>query len=498
MMRRKDGSQIKPVRPPLVRRTAGWLTAVAALLLALALLVTVGVILVAPVNLDGQTPNNTLLLLAADQQQAEQYSLLATGLGRAGFSTVTTSPENLQASIDRNDTGQGVWLAVTGRAAADIWRQTGQLEGVNGLLLLMPQGMEQLTATEIENRPADLTIAIFTGPDPAAGAGSIRGFYEQLTGEDTALFPAFQKNAAGPLQYASSDGQTWLYLYPDLLPGLSLLPLRALPDATGWLADWASAIDGQAGDAATAAPRLLIGLLFALLIAGLLLLAVALSLNLALTGHLNQASSDGADKVAAIVLWLPAAVLAAALGYLTAILTGNPGWLLIMALLLPGCRGWLRLALRLIRGQSIVGILDSDQPANLRRLPRWTGGLITLLTLLGAVAWIALAFGTLQPYGWSWILLPVLIAVTLPAGLSGQTWQHLPYLVLPIGALIGLGWSGLLAGLLLLIVHLWASGLGRAMTGFSRQPLLGSLIQAIAWATALLLPPIVQGLSWTI
>lgn len=494
-----------------MRRIAGWVVATVCLLLACFLLIQSWVSLNASPE-QSNTAGSVLLITAADQN-AGQYRLLRTGLIAAGFAVADcqididtkTNWQTIQAAADQLNgsapSATGVWLVSSGNAAVKTWLAGSQMEGVAGILMLTPQNIASLSTQDIENRLKGIDVAVFAAPDINDGINDAsRAFFEQLSGEDTTLFPAFQQNIFKPLQYASSNGKTWLMIYPGLTSNWSLLSVRVLPDVVSWLTDWSSANTPRNTEQSNQAAKHLIILVIQIILAGILLLAVPLGLNFALaaqTSHQVESASIGKNRLINILLWLPGAALAAALSLLLVKLTGNQtGWLMLALLLLPGSRGWLYVLSNLINGNRQAGSTKNTSNQDQKRyfLLATAGLLAIVLTILAAVCWDWLAFGSLQLTGLSWLLLPIVIIVGWPAGLAGTSgrsiWQYLPFLLLPFWSVIAYGLSGLAASLLLLAVLLWSVSLGKAVTRLSFHPSIGSLVQAIGWTTCLFIPSI--------
>lgn len=493
-----------------MRRISGLLIAAVCLLLACFLLIQSWVSLnTQPAQADSAPAASVLLITAADQSSG-QYRLLRAGLISAGFvvadcvidadtetnrQTIQDAAFQMQASTLSTN---GVWLVSTGNGSAAAWLAGSQLEGVAGILMLTPQNIASLSIQDVENRQKDLAVAVFAAAD--FDDGDSRSFFEQLTGEDTTLFPAYQPNIFKPRQYASADGQTWLMVYPGLFSNWSLLSVRVLPDVTNLLEDWSAANKPVDSEQSSQAAIFLVSMIIQIVLAGILLLAVPIGLNFALNVKVSATVEPaGIERFRIIhaLLWLPGAALAAAISLLLVKLTGHQtGWLLLALILLPGCRGWLFILARLIGGNRQISSVKSDQvqEQKLNLFFRITGLLAIVLTVLAAVFWDWLAFGTLQLAGWPWLLAPVLILIGWPAGLAGtdgwSIWQCLPYLLLPFWSVFAYGLSGLVASLLILVILMWSVSLSKAATRLGFYPAIGSLVQAIGWTTCLLIPSI--------
>lgn len=497
----------------MTRRISGGLIAAVCLLLACFLLIQSWVSLNSQPEQTNELSAGAVLLITAAEQNAGQYRLLRAGLISAGFivddcqigvdadanrNTIQTAADQLNDSVLP---GSGVWLVSTGKGAADTWLAGSQIKGVAGILMLTPLNLASLSTQNADQRLKDVDVAIFAAEDSNNKINDAsRTFFEQLTGEDTTLFPAYQQNLFKPLQYASADGQTWLMIYPGLTSNWSLLSVRVLPDVANWLTDWSAANKSLDSEQSSQAAKLLIILVVQIILAGLLLLAVPLGLNLTLSSKMSapvvKASIDR-YRIVSILLWLPGAALAAAISLLLVRLTGHQtGWLLLALLLLPGCRGWFSILGRLIsrdrRINSAKNIQYQDKKHNL--MLKIIGLLAIVLTVLAAVCWDWLAFGTLQLTGWSWLLIPILILIGWPAGFAAidslSIWQYLPFLVLPLVALFAFGLSGLAAGLFLIVVLMWSVSLGKAVNLLGFPPAISSLVQAVGWTTCLLIPSI--------
>jgi len=163
-------------------------------------------------------------------------------------------------------------------------------------------------------------------------------------------------------------------------------------------------------------------------------------------------------------------------------------------------------------GDSPAGYRPIHLPVSLRRLP---GLILPLGFLIMAGFWSDMIFRTFSASARQMTLLALLVFIGWPAGMAGtcgqiennisagvrtnpgvgQTiWQHLPFLVLPVLAGLKLGWTGLAASLLLLTIHFWSTGLGKASTIITHRPAIGSLIQSTAYAIGILMPPVLLGL----
>ena len=535
----------RPSRPRAAYCLIGWMTALIALAFAVYLLAGTLLAMISAQNSTAAKTSGSVIMLTGEHHTPGQFRLLGAGLTIAGFQvtdmqlpadTTSASRQGLQEAISGlAGNSRGVWLTAVGFEAAEAWYLAGQLQDVAGIILITPDSLSELSDEDFRQWPDDRSTVIFTAAEADNGS-EIRRFFEKLTGEDATLFPASQVNAAEPFQYASSDGRTWLMIYPGLSREWSLISPRTLPDIAGWLEDWAASGSGGSGSNHAAA-RLMITLIFQLLLAGVLLLAVPFALSLAMLGTPTliphpedpekiSGRTGGMRQIGYILLWLPAAVAASAMGVAVAWLSGRlADWLLPALLLLPGCRGWLVLIGRLINSRwhenAVFGsgsfTDEAERPVGWRKmLPSRVLGLIMLvLVTAGAFIWIWMAFGSFKPIGWPVFILPVIFLAGLPAGLAGtpgQTgialalgtapagrWyqsvsQHLPFVFLLIAVTFISGWPGLTAGLLLLAVDLWAVSMGKAATLLSCRAGIGSLIQAIAWSTAILMPTIANGL----
>lgn len=535
----------RPARPRAAYCLIGWITALTALALAVYLLSGTLMAMISAQNSTAAKTSGSIIMLTGEHHTPGQFRLLGAGLTTAGFQvtdmqlpadTTTAARQGLQEAISRlAGNSRGVWLTAVGYEAAEAWYLAGQLQDVAGIILITPDNLGELTEEDFRRWPADRSTVVFTAAEADRGS-EIRRFFEKLTGEDATLFPASQVNTAEPFQYASTDGRTWLMIYPWLSSEWSLISPRILPDIASWLEDWAAAGIGDSGSRHSAS-WLMITLIFQLLLAGVLLLAVPFALSLAMLGtptlipHPEDPEkiplrTKGMKQIGYILLWLPAEVVAVAIGIAVAWMSGRMAdWMLPALLLLPGCRGWLVLIGRLINSRwheyDVFGpgsyTDEAERPVGCRKiLPSRVLGLVMLvLATAGAFIWIWMAFGSFKPIGWPVFILPVIFLVGLPAGLAGspgQTgialaigtapagrWyqsvsQHLPYIFLLIAVTAISGWPGFTAGLLLLAIDLWSVSMGKAATLLSCRAGIGSLVQAIAWSTAILMPTIANRL----
>lgn len=544
MIRRLSTNSNETGRSRSAFRVAGWLAAVLSLLTAAGLLATVLLSMLAAARqaeLREDSPL-TVIILTDNGQSSDRYRILRTGLLSSGFSVrelpvpvdgTNAARRELQDAVSLSAAASHVWLIADGPGAVPSWQVAGLLTDVSGFIMISPKGLDQIDDFAISQWPADRYCLILSTLETSSAS---RVFFELTTGEDTALFPPYQPNPLKPMQFASADGLVWLLDYPALFGEWALLSFRLLPDLADWLDDWA---DGQSGSPGKQVPAgNLITLIFQLLLAGILILAIPAGLSLALSGSpVIGAYRDGLavperrnpalslpGLVGSILLWVPAAVVATAMGMALALLAGHPdGWLLPGMLLLPGCRGYLvffgRMVSRRHRGDDRELTDEGGFTAGtggFRMLPSRITGLVMLGAGIGlAVLWIWLSFGSLLPTGVPAYWLPIVLLVGWPAGLAGtpgligktfdaglmlpsrwyQTFgQHLPFVALVILAWPLFGWLGLITALMLLVVNLWSVSIGKAATWLTGRPGVGSLLQAFAWLTALLLPPITLGL----
>ena len=516
-------------------RLFGGLIAVVALAASATLMIFTWARLNPPVKAGSSSPG-AVLLVFSPEQPASQYHLMQASLGAAGISSTcesvedVTDPLHLKAAIEKLSATAGctsdqVWLAAAGNNVPVVF-QAGSQVVCAGQIMLAPHGLDSLTSGLMRQWPDGRAVAIFAVPsatDPRAQAA--RAFYERLTGEDTLLFPGFQaKGLFQPEQYLASTGLAWLNVYPALTASTALVSGQLLADVVDWLADWPAAGSGINRLAARTA---LVDLSSWLLLAGFLLLIVPLGLILLLDvqqpAGLSARTTQRFAWLANSLLWLPALGLAAAIGLLVAWLAGRPEIFLLAGMaVLPGCRGWLLLPFLLIQRNRRAFAADAGEHAGVRRpadTRTWSGilaGLMAcLFVLLLAGFWAWLTFGSIVPPAWPWLVLPLLLAFNWSAGLAGTTgrngrageqvlwstgkldgvWQHLPFLLLPVAATLILGWSGFLAALLLLVVHLWSVSLGKAGAVLTGKVWIGSLLQTTGFALGFLLPPIAEGLQ---
>jgi hypothetical protein len=519
----------------------GWLVAIAAFLLAAGLLanVLVSVTTAAKASGQNQIPVVVIILTGEDRQQ-DHYRLLQTGLRWSGFKTLslpmpvdltTASRRVLQETINTYAQDQ-IWIVCEGYAAPLAWQLIAQLNDVAGLLMIAPHDLANLSDFAVRQWPADRFCLILSTIETSSAN---RSFYERLAGEDATLFPPFQQNAFKPWQFASSDGQNWLLDYPALTRSWALVSMRLLPDLAGWLRDWAESYIDQPSSVPAAVPQPLPGLILQLAIAGLLLLAIPAGLNLALQGspvyilhpedpQLPRSPYSVTWLIGHQILWLPAAIIAMALGLALAWLSGRlQDWLLPALLLLPGCRGLLALLASLTsrkRSRPEFGSQEfsdhQNQPrVNIRMLPsRLIGLIILLISFVLSTLWIWLSFGSLLPAGVPAYWLPIVFLISWPAGLAATAAQiglaleqglppavrwyqtlahHLPFLLLAAYALVFFNLNGLIAAFLILLTSFWSVSIGKAATMLTGRPGIGSLLQAAAWTAAVLLPPVTQG-----
>ncbi|HAL73985.1 MAG TPA: hypothetical protein DCM45_02700 [Clostridiales bacterium] len=542
MIRQISGSVSQNIQPRASYCLPGWLAAIAACLLAAGLLANVlfTVTTAAKKSDEGQLPI-VAIILAGKNDQLDHDRLLQTGLLSSGIKTIslpmpvdqtTASRRVLQDTV--NSYGQNkVWIVCEGSTSSLAWQLTAQLDHVDGLIMIAPQNLAELGDFALRLWPEERFCLILSTIETSSAS---RAFYERLSGEDATLFPPYQQNTVKPWQYASSDGRVWLLDYPALTQSWALISMRLLPDLTGWLRDWAEAYLDQPLTAPATFPQLLPGLIFQLAVAGLLLLTVPAGMNLALQGspvyirhpedpQAFRAPFSKAWLVGHQILWLPAAIIAMALGLALAWLNGRQqDWLLPSLLLLPGCRGLLALLARLAsrkRSRSEFGSQEfadhENQPdVNARLLPsQLTGLIVMLISLVLSALWIWLTFGSLFPSGVPAYWLPIVFLISWPSGLaatSAQVWlaldqglppvvrwyqtlaHHLPFLLLIVYALFSFNLAGVIASALILLISLWSVNIGKAGTLLTRRPGIGSLLQAAAWTATVLLPPITQGM----
>jgi hypothetical protein len=517
-----------------------------------------------------------VLILRDSTQPAGQYRLLRLALANAGFALATVllparpaaTPTDLQAdsqaivqealqqlAVQTGCSPDQVWLAASGETSGIAFQIAENVPQLAGVLLIAPVNLDSIKVEQRQNWPSGRSLALLLGRDlsgglTAAGAATpdaiaterARRLFESVSGEDAHLLPAYRENGFNrPLQYTSSDGGTYLAIYPDTWNVLALYSPVLLPDAARLLGEWS----GQPATAAQLAAqgRRTVSQIFLLLLAGIFLLAVPFALGLArrvakplpdpiarkpelqtATANIGHSPDASVAWWLETLLWLPALLLAGALGWLLAqalaALLPNAQhvrWLFLAVIILPGCRGWLFGLVRLLRSRWLQG--DSragGEPRAVIQLRRVIASAIAaLLFLLLVTWWLASYFGTLLPNNWPWLVLPLLAVVNYPAGLAGAAgrlgavyfeglsersdpiaslWQHLPFLILPVAAVILNGWSGLLAGLLVLVISIVSASLGKSITGLSRLAGLGSLAQAVLFSLAVLVPPIAAGL----
>ncbi|HBP37332.1 MAG TPA: hypothetical protein DD640_01050 [Clostridiales bacterium] len=530
-------------------RWAGGIAAVLCLLLAGWILLRCAPALLPGAEQQSGSPNSgAVLLIRSAAQDPGQFNFLQAGMSAAGLSwSVWVLPEDpavraaeLEAEVQKlavisNCSAADIWLAAVGDAAPAIWISACRLPQAAGMVLFIPAGFSGLTAPEILLWPDSRPLALFAGQETNSGRlQAERVFYEQLTGEDATLFPGYQPGFGQPVQYLSADGRFMLRQYPSILPSLAMVSPRILPDALNWIIDHLAENGGFDPAMRSSAADLLTRLPFSLLLTALLLLAALCGLNLFLHRQPVQpaALTDKAwrkdsrlNLLANVLAWLPAAVLAAALGYLAAWLisaSSDPSaWLFWSLAVMPGCYGASRQLIRLtcrarqrqtgIRRPQWIGT-DAAIPQELAgacRLPAgaawpgWAGGLALLAIMVLAGLLIRLAFGSLTPGFRSGLILPVLIILNWPAGMAGADpgdgksaalfGQHLLYLLLPVWAGLFMGWMGLISGLALLAVHFWSAGLGKAARLVSRSRIAGGLARSLGYSAGVLLPPIIQG-----
>lgn len=413
------------------------------------------------------------------------------------------------------DAGRIVVVAF-GSAAGPAFRCYAQY-GAAGLLLVVPSGLDQLTAAEIDAWPADQSLTLYAGQSGDNQADRAEWFFERLTGEDATAYPAYQRpGLAGGRQYRSIDGRVSLTVYPALYPNLAALSLRLVPNLAGDLAgeladaqaspaaDPAATLPATAAEAAAEAARQLSRRLFAGLLAILFLLLAPLILNDRLPPI--AASPAAADRTAwlkELLLWLPAVGLAVglALGF-TWLADCRAYWPAVGAALLPGCRGLMVLLARLAGLRTWAwtgkpGMWAETAPS--AAIPVRLAGIVLLVLLLCLLA-IAIRYflGALVSPAWSPLLLPGLILLNLPCGFAGVPplandplrliSRYLPYLLLPIILPIFTGWPGLAAGLLILLAFYWSANCGKAAARLSGLWLWGGLIQSIAYSLLIFLP----------
>lgn len=542
MIRQVSGSADRTLQPRAPYCLPGWLIAIAAFLLAAGLLVNVFMTVMAADNSAGgqQMPMAVIILTGADRQQ-DYDRLLRTGLQSSGIKTAgilmpadqtTSSRRVLQDAIDAYGQDQ-VWMVCEGSNAQSAWQLTAQLNNLAGLVMIAPQNLDKLDDFAMRLWPEDRFCLILSTLETSSAC---RSFYERLTGEDATLFPPYQQSAVKPWQYASSDGRVWLLDYPALTQTWAPVSMRLLPDMAGWLSDWADAYLDQTSTDSDELPQMLPGLIFQLAVAGLLLLAVPFGLNLAMQGSprfILHPEDPPKSKmpystvwlVGHQILWLPAAIIALALGLALAWLSGRPQmWLLPALLLLPGCRGFLALLARLTSrkrsnsdfdGQALADH-DNQANGNSRLLPsRLTGLIIILASLVLTALWIWLTFGSLLPTGVPDYWLPIVFLMSWPAGLAATPAQvglaleqglpptvrwyqtlahHLPFLLFAAYAIFIFNLTELTAALMILLISFWSASIGKAATLLTGRPGIGSLLQAAAWTVVVLLPPVTQGL----
>jgi len=542
MIRQVTNSVSKNAQPRAAYCLPGWMIAIAACLLAAGLLANVLLMVTtAGTSVEAQLPVAAIILTREDNRP-DHVRLLQAGLINTGMKTTslpipadqtTASRRILQDAVDAFAQNR-VWVICDGNSAPLAWQLTAQLDGVDGLIMITPQNLVELTDYSLKLWPDDRFCLILSSVETSAAS---RLFYERLSGEDATLFPPYQQNAVKPWQFAASDGRTWLLDYPALTQPWALVSMRLLPDLTGWLRDWAEAYLGQPSPVQADWPQLMPGLIFQLAVAGLLLLAVPAGLNLALQGsplfilhpedpQSSKAAYSKAWLIGHQIMWLPSAIMAMALGLALAWLSGRrQDWLLPALLLLPGCRGLLALFARLLTrkrsstefgGQEFAED-EIQSKAKSRLLPsRLTGLIVMLISLLLSALWIWLTFGSLLPSGVPAYWLPIVFLISWPAGLAATSAQvglaldqglpptvrwyqtlahHLPFLLLIVYALFSFSLTGVIAAGLILLISFWSAGIGKAGTLLTSRPGVGSLLQAAAWTVTILLPPITRGLG---
>lgn len=505
------------VRAGKIRQLSGWLAAIMSLLLAGFLVIQSTQFLIQPKSDDNLTSSGKVIFLLSGRQDSSIYHLIKAGLDRIGYDTGLfvlpdlsdlAAIENLQAQADHSGS---FWLVASGSGALQAWRAAGMIDELDGLFLISPQNLRQMTQNEPADWPPGWSTVIQTAEYSHQAFGS-RDFFEWLSGEDADLFPGHRAGFALPLQYAASNGRTWLFIYPYLQPEMAMFSLSALPDAIGWFEDQSNARTGTSQALPETVAGQMIKALISLVLAGLLLLAVPQGLRLALSGSSDNVQAG--DRPAGIgktrpdslvretLLWFPAGILALTAGLaISAITDLNFGWLPPAMLMLPGCRGWIIwLGNRVERRKTANPVISSG-----RLWPAGSAGLVLVGMTIALAGWLAwLTNGT--DFSDLRTILPfvLLVAISWPAGLSfsaGQAgWrrsiiQYLPYILLLIWALPVQSRDGLPAAVILLILAWWASGLGQAAAAASRRPVLGSFVQAVAWACAWLLPSLVSALS---
>lgn len=491
--------------------------------------------------------NRAVLLLHSSATPAGSYRLLQESLAAAGFASriqawpaivpgmasddkrklEAEATADLVAALSELATISGcdadrIFVIAFGSAAGPAFRNFDRYAAA-GLLLVVPSGLDQLTAAEIDSWPAGQTLALYAGSSGGDRAARAEWFFERLTGEDAGTFPGYQRSGfAGGRQYRSIDGLVSLTVYRALYPGLAALSLRLIPDLAGDLAGDSAPLASEpaaappsAATAAAAAARLLAGRIFGGLLAVLFMLLVPLILNDRLPPIIsgraaeNPAAENRTAWLKELLLWLPAVALAVGLALGFAWLAGcRSSWPAVSLALLPGCRGLMVLLARLAGLRTWTGqpgLWPGAAPS--AAFPVRLAGIVLPVLLLGLLAaTIRYFLGALASPAWSPLLLPALILFNLPCGFAGGPplanaplrliSRYLPYLLLPVLLPVFAGWPGLAAGMLVLLALIWSANCGKAAARLSGLPFWGSLVQSAFYGLLLFLPVFTGNKAW--
>lgn len=460
-------------------------------------------------------PAGQVLLLTMPEQSLHHYYLLTAGLRSAGYrTTIIDVPAESEAEMVSRIRAAAkpsahLWLMAFATGAEAAWRAARQMPEIEGVFLLMPSDLKALTASEPIEWPPVWTTVVLNNDDAGSDFGS-RRFFEWLSGEDADLFPPMKNSLLAPGQYASADGKTWLFLYPGLVSKWSQYSLRSLSATVSWFADLSvSRIDTSEARFSRTVSRSVLGW-FGLLLSGLVLLTLPQAINLALAKKRNKSPVSATDEIppAAVepapcnrnrrnlLLLLPALILAATIGLVIAFFSGQWRlWQIPAILIVPGIWGWIVQIDSRLASPFVPSLSDSS-----RRLPpglHLTGLIFTILTAVLAVGWAILASGVRPDQPEHFLPMLILVLVNWSAGLVGAPGLsrgsaaiigYLPVFLWTIAGVLLVGWTGLLAGIWLLLARWWSISLGLAAFNTSGKPLLGGLFQGIAWSTVLLCP----------